>query len=482
MPTDGSICTGNRSAATAITALSASETATLIRSKELSPVEVLSAYVERIFRIEPKIHAFASLAIEAAMAEARHAETAMMLNENVGPLLGVPITVKSCINAAGLPCEAGSRLRRGYIAREDATCVARLKRAGAIILGNTSTPEMLMAYHTENDISGRTNNPWSLDRTAGGSSGGEAAAIAAGMSAAGIGSDGGGSIRVPAHFCGICGLKPTPGRVPATGHYPAAYGPFAFTGVIGPMARTVADLRLLLDVMSGYDRGDSASSSAPLESIGADQAKSLRVGYYDDDGYNPATPEVRAAVRLSANILADAGFAVQPFSPRELGKARELWSNIFVDAGALLVHGAIKDREQEVSDGLKDFLNFAAGRPPLTADTLLNTLIERDQLRLRLLAAMEQFPILLAPVCSVSAFKHEDAGWGESHAADYQRTMSYCQHYNLLGNPAAVVPVAQSSEGLPIGVQIIGRPYRENEILAAAEVLEAACGWKEPRL
>ena len=483
MPINGTINAMNHNTATSITALSASETAVLVRNKELSPVEVVHAYVERISRVEPKIHAFASLPFEQVLAEARRAETAMMLNQDVGPLLGVPITVKSCINVAGLPCEAGSRLRRGCIAREDATIVARLKQAGAIILGTTSTPEMLMAYHTENDISGRTNNPWSLDHSAGGSSGGEAAAIAAGMSAGGIGSDGGGSIRVPAHFCGICGLKPTPGVIPATGHYPPGYGPFAVTGVLGPMARTVVDLRLLLNVVSGYDRGDPASYSAPLEPTRADEAKNLQVGYYDDDGYSAATPDVQAAVRLSAAILADAGFAVQPFRPGELGKACELWANIFVDAGASLVRAAIKDREQEVSSGLKDFLEFAASRPRLTADLLLNTLIERDQLRLRALAAMEQFPILIAPVCSVSAFKHEDGGWGKSHAADYQRTMSYCQHYNLLGNPAVVVPVAQSPEGLPIGVQIIGRPYRENEILAVAEVLQSACRWKEePRL
>ncbi len=173
---------------------------------------------------------------------------------------------------------------------------------------------------------------------------------------------------------------------------------------------------------------------------------------------------------------------MEPFRPNWLGKARELWSNIFVDAGAMLVDAAIKGHEKEISRGLKDFLAFAAHRPPLTPDRLLNTLIERDQLRLGMLAEMNQFPILLAPVCSIAAFKHEDAGWGESHAADYQRTMSYCQHYNLLGNPAAVVPAIRSSEGLPIGVQIIGRPYKENEVLAAAEILQAAFGWKEPPL
>src|SRR5258708_18328140 len=169
------------------------------------------------------------------------------------PLLGVPITIKSCIDVAGLPCEAGSRLRAGYVAAQDATLVARLRKAGAILLGNTSTPEALMTYHTDNELQGRTNNPWDLARTPGGSSGAEAAAIAACMSAGGIGSDGGGSIRVPAHFCGICGLKPTPGRAPGTGHYPVGHGPFALIGCVGPKARTVEDLRLLFHVIAGYD-------------------------------------------------------------------------------------------------------------------------------------------------------------------------------------------------------------------------------------
>ena len=170
------------------------------------------------------------------------------------PLHGVPISIKSSIDVAGHRCEAGSRLRAGYVASEDAPLVARLRAAGAVILGVTNAPEMLMAWETDNLLYGRTNNPWDLTRTAGGSSGGEAAAIAAGLSAGGVGSDGGGSIREPAHFCGICGLKPTPGRIPSTGHFPKAGGPFALLGVVGPMARTVADLQILFEVMAGCGR------------------------------------------------------------------------------------------------------------------------------------------------------------------------------------------------------------------------------------
>jgi Asp-tRNA(Asn)/Glu-tRNA(Gln) amidotransferase A subunit family amidase len=458
--------------------------ARLVRQKQLSPVELVEAHLERIEQLNLKLNAFTSLRADEARAEARRVEQALMRAEkNPGeqqPLLGVPISIKSCIDVKGLRSEAGSRLRDGYVAAEDAVLVARLKNAGAIVLGNTNTPEVLMAYHTDNVLQGRTNNPWDLERTPGGSSGGEAAAIAAGLSAAGIGSDGGGSIRVPAHFSGICGLKPTPGRIPVTGHYPPAGGPFSLIGVVGPMARTVEDLQLLFEITAGFDAGDPVAVSNPVEWPDEHETKKLRVGFYEDDGYSPPTSETRAAIRAAAAALRDAGFAVEPFRPEGLDRARELWATIFVDAIAMVLHPMIKGRESEISENLKEFLAIAGERPPLTGERLLHTLLERDQVRLQLLAQMEGFPILLSPVCSIPAFRHEDAGWGPRHAADYLRTMTYCQHYNILGNPGAVVPVGKSAEGLPIGVQIVGRPYKEEEVLAVAAILDKQFGWKQP--
>src|SRR5713226_6071792 len=246
--------------------LSAREIAAQIRRKEVSPVEVARAHLDRIERLNPKLNAFVDCRPEAVLAQARDAEKAILRRDKdeLGPLHGVPVSIKSAIDVAGHRCEAGTRLRAGYIAAEDAPLVARLRAAGAVILGVTNTPELLMAWETDNLLYGRTNNPWDLTRTAGGSSGGEAAAIAAGLSAGGVGSDGGGSIRVPAHFCGICGLKPTPGRIPALGHFPTSVGPFAQLGVVGPMARSVADLRLLYEAMAGYDDADVSSAPVPL--------------------------------------------------------------------------------------------------------------------------------------------------------------------------------------------------------------------------
>jgi Asp-tRNA(Asn)/Glu-tRNA(Gln) amidotransferase A subunit family amidase len=453
--------------------LPAADIARLVRNKKISPVEVVQEHLARIQKLNPVLNAFADLQPDFALADAKRIERSVLKGEATGRmLLGVPLTIKSCIDVCGLHSAAGSRLRAAYVPGCDATLVARLKRAGAIVLGNTTTPEFLMAYHTENEIHGRTNNPWDLSRTPGGSSGGEAAAISSGMSAGGFGSDGGGSIRVPAHFCGIYGLKPTPGVVPTTGHFPVCSGPFSRLGVVGPMARTMADLRLLLEASAGHDANDPASVPVSLPESRPLQTFGLRVGYYEDDGETAPTPETAAAVRTAAEALSDAGFVVEPFRPDGLSRARELWSVIFVECGARLLNELVRDHEDEISPNTREFLRLASEQPPLTAERLLMVLMESDQLRRQTQAQMQKFPILLAPVCATPAFRHEEAGWGESHAADYLRTMTYSQHYNLLGNPALAMPVAQSSDGLPIGVQIVGRHYRDMEVLAVADILD----------
>src|SRR5208282_5220809 len=210
-----------------VTFLSALSMAELIRKKKISPLELVNAHLAQIERLHPKLNAFVQVDAERARQSAQGAESAVMNLAALGRLHGVPLSIKSSFAVEGLRCEAGTRLRTGFIAQQDAPLVTRLKNAGAIILGTTNTPELLMAWETDNLLYGRSNNPWDLDRTPGGSSGGEAAAIAAGA-----GSDGGGSIRVPAHFTGICGLKPTPGRIPSTGHFPVSAGPFASIGVV----------------------------------------------------------------------------------------------------------------------------------------------------------------------------------------------------------------------------------------------------------
>ncbi len=464
-----------------LTSISATAMARLVRQKEISPVELLQAHLERIEQLDPALNAFVEVRHDEAQRDAAAAEAAVMDGETK-PLLGVPVTIKSCIDVAGLRCEAGSRLRDGFVPAADAPLVARLKAAGAIILGNTNTPEFLMAYETDNSLCGRTCNPWDLECTSGGSSGGESAAIAAGMSAAGVGSDGGGSIRVPAHFTGICGLKPTPGRVPATGHFPMCAGPFAYIGVVGPMARTLADLRCMLEVMAGSDAGDPMAADYPLLRVADSELRDLRVGFFTSDGEIAPTAETVAAVEFAAVTLRDAGLQPEPFRPAGLDHVRELWETLFVRAGGMLVQAAARGREGDLSPMLRGFLAAVPARSPLTAEVLLQTLLDRDLVRARFLAAMEKYPILLAPVSTGPAFRHGEGGWTKEDPANYLRTMRYSQWFNLLGNPAAVVPAGCSPEGVPIGVQIIGRPYEESLVLRVAELIEQRAGWKQPPL
>src|SRR5689334_19158017 len=247
-----------------LTSMTAADMAEAVRRRQIAPAELVETHLERISRLNPKLNAFVHLDAEGARQQAQAAAVAIAARNSLGPLHGVPLTIKSSIDVAAWPCTCGSRLRGDYVAQSDAPLVSRLRQAGAILLGNTNTPEFLMAYETDNIVTGRTNSPWDLARTPGGSSGGEAAAIAARCSAGGVGSDGGGSIRIPAHFSGICGLKPTPGRIPASGHFPNSVGPFALIGVVGPMARTVADLKLLFEVMQGPDDGDPGAAPVPV--------------------------------------------------------------------------------------------------------------------------------------------------------------------------------------------------------------------------
>src|SRR5438445_12213607 len=386
--------------------LSATDMAEQVRLKKLSPVELLDTHLARIEALNPKLNAFVQLDTERARRQAQAAEAAVMRGEAVGPLHGVPISIKSSIEVAGLRCEAGTRLRAGLVASQDAPLVARLRAAGAIVLGVTNTPELLMAWETHNLLYGRTNNPWDLERTAGGSSGGEAAASASGCSAGGVGSDGGGSIRVPAHFSGICGLKPTPGRIPSTGHYPNSVGPFALLGVVGPMARTVGDLKVLFEVMQGPDYGDPSFAPVPVRWPGEDELKNVRVGYFEDDGRTPVTSETRAAVESAAQALRRAGFKVERFRPEGLELARQLWWKFFGIAGGMLLGPMLKGREADLSPILKEFSSWVAAEPAHTGASLLDTWIQRDLVRTQVFRQMRQYPILLCPAAAIPAFRH----------------------------------------------------------------------------
>jgi len=451
-----------------------------IRSKAFSPVEIVDAHFKRIESFDPKLNAFVHLDREAGV-QAFAAESSVLRGDPVGPLHGVPLTIKSCIDVAGWPAPAGSVLRMGYIPKRDALLVARLKAAGAILLGNTNTPEFLMAYETNNLTNGKTSNPWNLAYSAGGSSGGEAAAIAAGCSAGGVGSDGGGSIRVPAHFCGICGLKPTPGRIPATGHFPPGAGAFSWIGVVGPMARTIADVRLLFEVMAGPDPGDALSSPVPLRSHHKTALRGLRIGILESLALGTATPETHAAVQRAAKLLADQGFTLEPFRLDELDRALELWWFFFGPVIGQLLRKAVAGKEDQISPMLREYLSHATSGGPITLDSFIEACAERDLLRAKILRQMQEVPILLSPVSSGPAFLHGEGNYRP--VTGYRDTMRYSQWLNLTGFPGASVPLGLSNDGLPIGVQIIGRPFEDELVLSVAEAIEAGRGtWQPPPL
>jgi Asp-tRNA(Asn)/Glu-tRNA(Gln) amidotransferase A subunit family amidase len=459
--------------------MSLCEMADGVRTGRISSTEIVEAHIAHIEQVNPRLNAYIHTDFERARADAKAAGAAVPSAKSrpLGPLHGVPMSMKSSIDVASFPCECGSRLRQGYIPAEDAPLVARLRAAGAIILGNTNVPEYLMAWETENLLYGRTNNPWNVDRTPGGSSGGEAAAIASGCSAGGIGSDGGGSIRVPAHFSGICGLKPTPGRVPSSGHFPGSAGPFAQLGVVGPLARTVRDVERILEVVAGPDPGDPCAAPVPLRKWSDSEIRRLRIGYFAGHDFALVTPETSAAVRRAADALRSQGFEVVEWLPENLDRAWRLWWNLFGRAGQMAFSPMLEGHEGEMSPILQEFRARVAEEPPLSATELLDTLLERDVLRARFLAKMEEFPILLCPVSSIPAFHHGERSWTiEARRVEYLKAMAYSEWFNLLGNPGAVVPVSHSPEGLPIGVQIVGRPWEDEAVLAVAAKIESACG------
>jgi len=462
---------------------SISETQEKLRKRELSPVEVVTAHLERVQELQPKLNAFVHLDAESALARASKAEAAFVHGEELQALAGITLTVKSSMDVAGWPCPAGSLLRKDYVPTMDAVAVARLEAAGAILLGNTNTPEFLMAYETDNRLTGKTSNPWNLAYSAGGSSGGEAAAIAAGCSMGGVGSDGGGSIRTPAHFSGICGLKTTPGRIATTGHFPPGAGAFGWIGVVGPMARTVADLGILFQVMAGPDGGDALSAPVPVRQVEAQELKGLRIGILESGALGRATPETLSSIRSAAQLLCDLNFRVEPLNLEKLDRALELWWFFFGPVIGHLIHETARGREALLSPMLREFLESAAAEPLSSVDAFMTACADRDLVRAEILQQLRDVPVLLSPVSTAPAFEHGNGNYREGSPYNYRNTMRFCQWLNLAGFPGVSLPFGKSPEGLPINVQLIGRPHEEELLLAVAEMLERARGpWQAPAI
>jgi amidase len=444
--------------------------AQMVRSRKLSSVELIDAHLAQIEKHGAPVNAFVMQFPSEARAAARQADN----DPPCGPLHGVPVTVKDSFDMRDLPTLCGSRFRLQHRAPSDSTVVKRLREAGAIILGKTNCPEFLANYETDNFITGRTNNPWNLQYTPGGSSGGESAAISAFFSAGGVGSDGGGSIRVPAHFCGIAGLKPTPGRVSAAGHFPEISHPGGLLGVAGPMARTVEDLRLLFEVLAGYDIADPFSAPVPL--IKPD-VRQLRIGFVDSVSELPVHDEVRAAVAKAGKLLAGLGYEVEPFRPSGLRAAADLWWFFFAELSASFTREALAGRESDAHWTGTELTDMVPRDQLVTGHTVVEKLGARDRMRGALLAEMRDFPVLLSPACGIPAFRHRERSWSAGgRQIGLLDAMSQSSPFNVLSLPGLAVPMAISSEGLPIGVQLIAGPYEEEMLLEIGSKLEEARG------
>lgn len=448
----------------------------MVNEGAVSPTELVEAHLRQIEARAGELNAFVSVFADEARAAARERESWLARGEPLGLLHGVPLTVKDSFDIEGQATLTGSRLRVGHRASEDATAVARLRAEGAILLGRTNTPEMLANYETDNFITGRTNNPWDPSRTPGGSSGGEAAAIAAFCSPGGIGSDGGGSIRVPAHFCGIAGLKPTPGRVPATGHFPSLGNPMGLTSAVGPIARSANDLQLLFSALASFDERDPFSAPAPLVrpiTAGA------RIGVWPQFYDVPVDPEIRAAVMEAARLLEEAHFPVDEFRPTALERAPNTWAFLFSQWPQLAARRMYEGREDDVHWTLSEFWSDTTP----TAEQVLLQLATRDRLRTSILRQMEGRAAILMPVCNVPAFEHRQRKWtiNGQKIGLFQATLP-AVIANVLGLPAVTVPMALSSDGLPLGIQLMGRPYGDELLLDIAIRLEEARGpWTGPK-
>lgn len=470
-----------------LTQVSAAHLAELIRTRSVSPVEVAAAYLARIEDLNPALNAIVTLAPD-VLERAREMETAVMRSRSsrsssgpLGALHGVPLTVKDTFDVAGLRSTSGSRLRAERVPEEDARAVIHLRAAGAIILGKTNVPEMALTYDSDNPVFGRTNNPHDHTRTPGGSSGGEAASVAACLSPAGLGSDLVGSIRIPAHFCGIFGLKPTARTVEGYGHCPEMVGTLKQAAAFGPLARSVEDLETMIDVLRVV--GLSKEGREWWEAQG-ELKKGTRVALWLNDPLTPVTEETRSAVLAVGRALSDAGLEVREETPPGVGEGSELWLKRFSpDVAKALgrVYQTPEDLEQ-AGKGVRALLSRAVANSAIPVAERLSVDEECSTRRRALLEWMTEVPLIVAPVGAVPAFEH---GARKVEVAGRELSVfgafSYSQVFNTLDLPVACVPAGRSSEGLPVGVQIAARPFCEKTALSAARIVERGLGgWQPP--
>jgi aspartyl-tRNA(Asn)/glutamyl-tRNA(Gln) amidotransferase subunit A len=452
---------------------SAVDLAALIRNKDISPVEVTVAFLSRIEQINSQLTAYVTVTADLALQAAKKAEATVMTGVPIGPLHGVPFSVKDLIWTKDVRTTAGSLVYRDFVPDVDSIVVSRLKAAGGIMLGKTNTPEFGYKGTTENQVFGDTRNPWALERTPGGSSGGAGSATAAGLSPLSVGTDGGGSIRIPSSFSGIYGLKPTFGRVPSG----PGFGSWTSISHTGPMTRTVADAALMLDVIALPDEADRSSiPKAPAPFFQAIQTlpRQLRIGWTRDLGYAAVDPQVAHAVEQAVFAFQDVGWQVEEAHP-DFDDPTEIF-NTTIRAENYMLAGDLLSKHADLLDpGMRSFTQTGRG---ITALDYLRTHQERAKLSQQLAIFFDTYDLLVSPTLAVPPFvidtRPQEIGGQPAKPMGWN---AFTYPFNLTGNPAASIPCGWTADGLPIGLQIVGRRFADALVLQASAAFERARPW-----
>lgn len=455
-----------------------------IRQRELSPVEVVEAALARMERLDPVLNAFCTPTPDLARADARRIEAALVAGESVGPLAGVPVAIKDLVLTRGVRTVSGCWTYADFVPEEDDVVVERLKGAGAIVLGKTNVSELGYSGLGGNPVFGETRNPWDTTRTSGGSSAGSAAAVAAGMAPFAIGSDGGGSIRIPSSFCGLYGFKASFGRVPL---YPGCRDE-RYPGVsswesiehIGPISRTVADGALMLSVIAGPDDRDRHSlPGGDIDWLAATRGGigGLRVAYSPDWGYAAVDPEVRAVVDRAVAVFArDLGCSVELAHPGFADAAETFWAIVALDTDLVGMRGLARQLGERMTPHLREFVERA-----WIAEEFTEAVKTRKAIVNAMWRFMRRYDLLLTPTLAVPAFPVDSGASGEidGRAVRPSDWSPFTFIMNLTGQPAATVPAGWTAAGLPVGLQIAGRHLDDATVLRASAAFEAASPWAD---
>ena len=457
-----------------ICCMSVVEMVDAIKTKKLSPVEIMDAVLYRIEELNPKVNAYCTLVAESARKQAIEAETAVMRGEKLGPLHGVPVSIKDLIFTKGIRTTGGSKIYENFIPQQDAIVVERLRAAGAIIIGKTNTPEFGWVGITDNPLFGATRNPWNLQLTPGGSSGGAAASIALCMGSLAIGTDGGGSIRIPSSFCSVFGFKPSFGRVPQYPDFPG----WQTLSHTGPITRTVQDAALVMEVISGRDDRDGFSLSDTglryLPLPGGD-LKGLRIAWSKDLGYAVVDPQVLNITEAAVKTFATLGSTVEAATPG-VGSPEKAYSTYVGVRLATILQDKMEEWRDRIDPGLARFVERNTNKSATEYTKACFELLEYWD---GIWPFFEKYDLLLTPTVTVPPFELGSYGPREIAASKVSplNWIAFTYPFNITGQPAASVPCGWTDDGLPIGLQIVGRRFDDVTVLRAAAAFEQALPW-----